>query len=293
MEYIPVKTILSRVKYGSSWFGIDYNMNLYRGCNHGCIYCDSRSDCYHIENFDKIRAKENEIEILNSALAGKKEKGVVAIGSMSDTYNPLEKKYEITSKALELLKRYNFGIAIATKSNLIERDIPILKEINKHNDVIVKITITTSDDNLAKKLEPNVCTSSERFKTVKKLTNNGIFAGILLMPILPFINDTEENIIQIVEKAHQAGAKFIYSYMGVTLRDKQRDYYYNKIDKLYPELSLKYKKTYGSRYSCDSPNYKRLYKVFKQACEKYGILYKMDDIIKAYKKPKNQQISLF
>ena len=295
MEFIKAKTILSKEKYGNEWYGIDYKMNLYRGCPHGCIYCDSRSNCYHIENFDIPRGKENTLEILEYELSKRHEKGVVGIGSMSDTYNPNEIKYEITRNALKLLSKYNYGVSIDTKSDLILRDLDILKEINAKNNVIIKITITTPNDELSKIIEPRVCVSSKRFAAIKKLTDNGIFAGIMMNPVLPFITDSEKDIKELVRLAHESGAKFIHSYMGMTLRENQRDYYYEQLDKHFKGLKEKYIKYYGERYNCPVPNYKELYKVFTNECNKYGILYNMKDIIKAYKKEikENEQISLF
>ncbi len=295
MDFIKAKTILSKEKYGNDWFGIDYKMNLYRGCSHGCIYCDSRSNCYHIDKFDVPRGKENAILILEDQLAKKSEKGVVGIGSMSDTYNPNEIKYEQTRKALKMLSRYGFGVAIDTKSDLILRDIDLLKEINSKNNVIIKFTITTPKDELSKIIEPNVCVSSKRFETMKKLSENGLFTGILLTPVLPFITDSEDDIKKLVRLAYENGAKFIYTTMSVTLRENQRDYYYNKLDKHFKGLKEKYIKYYGDRYNCLVPNYRKLYKIFTSECDKYGILYNMKDIIKGYKKEikENEQISLF
>ena len=295
MEFIKSKTILSKVKYGNEWFGIDYNMNLYRGCSHGCIYCDSRSNCYHIDNFDVPKGKENALILLENELSKKKDKGVIGIGSMSDTYNPFEKKYEQTRGALKIISKYNFGVSIDTKSDMILRDIDLLKEINLKNNVIVKFTITTSSDELSKMIEPNVCVSSKRFQAIKILSDNGIFAGIMMNPVLPFITDSEENIKKIVKLAHESGAKFIHTYMGMTLRENQRDYYFKKLDILFPGLKDKYIKYYGERYNCVVPDYKRLFKVFTDECDKYGILYNMKDIISAYKKSikTNEQISLF
>ena len=236
MEFIKSKTILSKVKYGNEWFGIDYNMNLYRGCSHGCIYCDSRSNCYHIDNFDVPKGKENALILLENELSKKKDKGVIGIGSMSDTYNPFEKEYEQTRGALKIISKYNFGVSIDTKSDMILRDIDLLKEINLKNNVIVKFTITTSSDELSKMIEPNVCVSSKRFQAIKILSDNGIFAGIMMNPVLPFITDSEENIKKIVKLAHESGAKFIHTYMGMTLRENQRDYYFKKLDILFPGL---------------------------------------------------------
>ena len=295
MEFVKAKTILSKVKYGADWYGIDYNMNLYRGCSHGCIYCDSRSNCYHIDNFDVPKGKENALAILENELSKKKEKGVVGIGSMSDTYNPFEKQYELTRGALKLLSKYNFGVSIDTKSDLILRDIDILKEINSKNNVIIKFTITTPNDELSKIIEPRVCASSKRFEAIKMLNDNGIFTGIMMNPVLPFITDNEENIKRLVRMAYESGARFIQTYMGMTLRENQRDYYFEQLDKHFKGLKDKYIKYYGERYNCAVPNYKRLYKVFTDECDKYGILYNMKDIIKAYKKEikENKQITLF
>ena len=295
MEFVKAKTILTKVKDGSEWYGVDYNMNLYRGCSHGCIYCDSRSNCYHIDNFDRVRGKENALYILEKELSKKRTKGVVGIGSMSDTYNPLEIKYEQTRGALKLISKYGFGVSIDTKSDLVLRDLDLLKEINSKNNVIIKFTITTPDDKLSKIIEPNVCVSSKRLEAIKILSDNGIFSGIMLNPVLPFITDKEEDIKKLVRLASEYGAKFIHTYMGMTLRENQRDYYFNKLEEHFIGLKSKYIKTYGDKYNCMPKNYKYLYNVFVNECNKYGVLYKMDDIIKAYKKKdaSNEQISLF
>lgn len=295
MEFIKVKTILTKVKNGSEWYDVDYNMNLYRGCSHGCIYCDSRSDCYHIDNFDIVKAKENMIQILETELAKKSLKGVIGIGAMSDTYNPMEIQYQQTREALKLISKYGFGVSIDTKSNLILRDIDLLKNINQNNNVIIKFTITTPDDKLSKIIEPNVCVSSKRLETIKKLSESDIFTGIMMNPVLPFITDKEEDIKKLVKLANEYGAKFIHTYMGMTLRENQRAYYFDKLDDSFSGLKEEYIKKYGDRYNCLVPNYKYLYKVFADECDKYGILYKMNDIINAYKKKRTseEQISLF
>lgn len=295
MEFIQAKTILTKVKYGNKWYGIDYNMNLYRGCSHRCIYCDSRSNCYHIDNFDIIRGKENALYILEQELSKKKEKGVIGIGAMSDTYNPLENQYNQTREALKLISKYDFGVSIDTKSDLILRDIDLLKEINSKNNVIIKFTITTPNDELSKIIEPNVCVSSKRLQAIKTLADNGIFVGIMMNPVLPFITDKEEDIKELAKLAYENGAKFIHTYMGMTLRENQRDYYFDKLDEHFIGLKEKYIKYYGNRYNCVVLNAKRLYKVFTDECNKYGILYNMNDIIKAYKKEIkcNEQITLF
>ncbi len=293
MKYINAKTILQKAKYGNDWFGIDYNMNLYKGCSHKCIYCDSRSDCYKIENFDEVKLKKDAISILNSELKCKRNKGIIGIGAMSDTYNPLERKYEITRSALKLMSYYNFGVSMETKSNLITRDIDLFKKINLKSDVILKFTITTSDDTLSRIIEPCVCTSSQRFKAMKMLADEGIFVGTLLTPIIPFITDTDENIKEIIRLSAKNGARFVFSMGCITLRGNQREYFFSKLDKHFPNLKERYIKTYGDSYICRSKN-SNLGVTFKNECKKYGLLYKMEDIIRAYKKDRRfEQLDFF
>ena len=294
MEFIPAKTIISGYSANNSWFGHNYNMNIYKGCCHGCIYCDSRSECYRVENFDEVRAKENALAIIERELKSKRKKGVIGTGAMSDPYNPLEKDYKLTRGALELINRYRFGLSIATKSDLVSRDIDILKAISLHSPVLIKITITTSDDLLCRKLEPNVSVSSDRFATIRKLSEKGVFAGILLMPVLPFLEDTEENILSIIKLAHENGARFIYPAFGVTLRQNQREWFFNKLDEIFPSIKEKYITQFGNSYECRSPKAKELWGIFKKECDRLGILYKMEDIIKAYKKGYGEtQLSIF
>lgn len=282
MLTIPCKTILQRNK-STEWFGNDYNMNLYRGCCHGCIYCDSRSECYHVEDFDTVRVKENCLPILRDELRRKVRTGVIGTGAMSDPYNPFEEKELVTRHALELIDAFDFGVTVITKSALIVRDTDIYNSIAEHSPVLCKMTITTADNSLCRLIEPNVSVSSERFEALAKMSDSGLFTGITLMPVLPFIEDTEDNILKIVKTAHECRVKIIYPAFGMTLRMNQRDHYYEKLDALFPGLSDKYRSRYGERYNCTSPNAKKLWKVFAAECEKYGILYSMKEIIRAYK----------
>ena len=294
MEFIPAKTIISGYAANNSWFGNNYNMNIYKGCCHGCIYCDSRSECYHVENFDEVRAKENALALIERELKSKRKTGVIGTGAMSDPYNTLEKEYRLTRGALELINAHRFGVSIDTKSNLITRDVDVLKEIKMHSPVLIKITITTCDDELCKKIEPNVSISSKRFAAVKEFSDNGIFAGILLMPVLPFLEDNEENIRGIIRFAHESGAKFIYPAFGVTLRQNQRLWYYKKLDEKFPTLKQKYIQQFGNAYECRSPKAKQLWQLFQKECESIGMLYRMEDIIKSYKQGYGDtQLSLF
>lgn len=294
MQYISAKTIVSSYAENNHWFGNNYNMNIYKGCCHGCIYCDSRSECYGVNDFDTVRAKENALSLIDKELKSKRRTGVIGTGAMSDPYNPFERELCLTRQALELIDRHGFGVSIITKSDLITRDIDILQRIKEHSPVLCKITITVSDDELCRKIEPNVSVSSERFSAVKKLTDAGIFTGVLLMPVLPFIADNEENVHQLVRLANESGARFIFPAFGVTLRANQRDYFYKKLDELFPSLKQKYIAQYGNSYECHSPNARKLYKLFSDECKRYGILYKMSDIITGYKSAyESGQMSFF
>ncbi|MBS4538767.1 radical SAM protein [Clostridium sp. D2Q-11] len=294
MEFIDAKQILSSWSDGDTWFGSNYNMNIYKGCSHGCIYCDSRSSCYQVLNFDRVRAKKDVLLLLERELMSKRKKGIIATGAMSDPYNPLEEKHELTRGALELINKYGFGSSLLTKSDLVVRDIDVIKKIKTHSPVVVKFTITTYDDGLCKKVEPNVTVSSDRFTALKRLSDEGIFTGVHIWPILPFINDTEENVKSIVRAAYESGAKYVTGYFAVTLRQNQRIYYYKQLDKLFPGLKQKYINTYGDSYECTSVNEKKLYEVLASECKKYGLLYKMSDIRQEIKrKYDNKQMTLF
>ncbi|NLK71630.1 MAG: radical SAM protein [Clostridiales bacterium] len=294
MEFIPAKTIISGYTENNPWFGNNYNMNIYKGCCHGCIYCDSRSECYRIDEFDKVRAKENTLAIIARELKSKRRTGVIGMGAMSDPYNPFEEQYRLTRGALELINTHRFGVSIATKSDLVTRDIDLLSSIKKHSPVLVKLTVTTADDALCSKIEPYAPVASRRFKAVRELSLNGIFTGILLMPVLPFLEDNEDNISNIIDLAYENGTKFIYPAFGVTLRQNQREWFYNKIDEHFPSIRQKYVIQYGNSYKCSSPRAKELWKFFKSRCDQLGILYKMADIINEYQQNYlYEQISMF
>lgn len=294
MEYIPAKTILSGYADNNAWFGTHYNMNLYKGCCHGCIYCDSRSECYRVERFDEVRAKENALALLERDLKSKRRKGNVGMGAMSDPYNPFEEKLKLTRGALELIHHYGFGVAVATKSDLVARDLDLIKAISKHSPVIIKLTVTAAEDALCEKVEPHAPKSSQRLAALKRLTDSGIYAGILLMPLLPFIEDTMENVSAILRLAHENGARFLYPGLGVTLRANQREYFYQKLDEHFPLMRQKYEAFFGNAYSCGSAHAKTLYRLISGYCEKAGIAYAMKAIIASsragYDEP---QVSLF
>ncbi len=295
MEYIPAKHIVTRNK-STEWFGTDHTMNLYRGCCHGCIYCDSRSDCYGIDRFDTVRAKENALEIVRDELRRKIRPGVINTGSMSDPYNPFERELELTRQALQLVDAYGFGVAIATKSDLITRDIDVLGFIRQHSPVICKITVTTADDGLAAALEPGAPPPSRRLAAVKELSAAGLFTGILLMPVLPFLEDSRENVLSVVDRAADAGARFIYAAMGMTMRPGQREFYLAALERAFPGRGLRerYLRQYGDRYECPVPQAGRLWEAFEARCRERGLLYRMRDIIAASRRGYgDQQLSFF
>lgn len=282
MKTIPAKSILQKNKSGA-WFGNDYNMNLYKGCCHGCIYCDSRSDCYNIDNFDEVRAKENALEILRDELK-RRTPGIIGTGSMSDPYNPFEKTEQLSRRAAELIRGSGFGLTVVTKSSLITRDIDVFGEIAAEQPLLLKMTVTTADDRLCRLLEPNVAPTSERFAALEKLASAGLFTGITLMPILPFINDTAENIRSIVRRAGECGVRTIFPFFGLTLRDGQREYFYSRLSRIFPEkpLAKMYSERFGGSYECVSPRMNELCEIFREECHAAGILYRMDEIVSAY-----------
>ena len=282
MEYIPAKHLLFRSR-STEWFGTDHTMNIYRGCCHGCLYCDSRSDCYQIGEFDRVRAKQDALRILRDDLSRKVRPALISMGAMSDPYNPFEEELQLTRHSLELIDAYDCGSAIATKSGLIVRDIDVLTSIQRHSPVICKLTITTVNDALAAKVEPSAPLPSERLAALKRLSEAGLFAGVLLMPVLPFLEDSDEGVLTVVEEAANAGAKFIYPAFGVTMRQGQREYFLDGLERAFPgqELKKRYLRQYGDRYQCASPRAKALWGVFARACRERGILYDMKSIIRA------------
>lgn len=274
-QYIQAKTILSSLKKGADpFFGLRYNMNLYRGCQHGCIYCDSRSKCYGIGNFTEIQIKQNSLELLEKELRSKREKGTIGFGSMNDPYMPIDKELQLSRKALQIIARYKYPVHIITKSTLVCRDIDILKEISRVYAAI-SVTITSASDALSAQIEPGAPVSSQRFDTIRTLSDAGIYCGITLMPILPYITDTPENIEQLVLKAKESGAKYILAFLGMTLREGQREYYYEQLDKRFPGLKENYFLRYGNEYSCNVPNHKNLWALFESTCTKVGMPMKM------------------
>lgn len=272
MHFVKAKGILS-AKNG---------MNLYRGCSHGCIYCDSRSKCYHMEHaFEDIEVKENAIELLEDALARKRKKCMIGTGSMTDPYIPLEMKLENVRKALELICAQGFGFTVITKSDRILRDLDLLQKINEKTKCVVQMTLTTCDENLCRKIEPNVSTTKERFEVLKKLRDRGIPTVVWLSPILPFINDTEENVSGILDMCAEAKVYGVVCFgMGLTLREGNREYFYGQLDRLFPGLKEKYIRTYGNQYMVESGSSQKLMRLFHRKCEEYGIVHDNEQIFR-------------
>lgn len=293
MEYLPARQILVRNK-STQWFGTDCTMNLYRGCCHGCIYCDSRSECYRNEDFDTVRAKADALELLRNELRRKTRPVFIGMGSMSDPYNPFEKELELTRGALVLIRAYGCGAAVATKSDLILRDTDLYADIQAQAPVICKVTVTTVDDALAARIEPGAPSPSRRLRAVEGLSRKGIFSGVLLMPVLPFLEDSAENILGVVDAAADAGARFIYPAFGMTLRDRQRTHYYEQLDRFWPGLRGQYERQYGERYRCPSRRAKALWETFSERCRERGLLYEMNHIISAAERPyTDRQLTFF
>ena len=287
IKEITAKSLLGVVK-SEFIFGLSYNFNLYRGCQHDCIYCDSYSACYQIENFSDILVKINAPELLAKELAGKRRKGTIGTGSMNDPYMPIEKHYRLTRQALEIIAKYKFPVHIITKSDLVLRDIDLIKEIGKIYSA-VSFTIITADDELAKKIEPFATAPSDRFKAIRELANAGIYTGVTLMPILPFINDNEENLREIVAKAKEAGAKYILPFLGLTLRDGSREHFYDYLDKNFLGLKEKYQSAFGNRYECYPSNFKALNAFLKNELKVQAI----DSQMQFFKPETSKQLELF
>ncbi|MBR6484992.1 MAG: radical SAM protein [Clostridiales bacterium] len=254
-------------------------INVYRGCSHGCIYCDSRSTCYQFtHDFEDIEVKRNAPELLEKALKSKRKKCMIGTGAMSDPYMHCEEELGITRKCLEIILKYGFGAAVQTKSDRILRDIDLLDEINRKTKAVVQMTITTYDDELCSIIEPNVCTTKRRIEVLSEMQKRGIPTVVWLTPVLPFINDTKENISSILDECIRVGVKGIICFdMGLTLREGDREYYYAALDRYFPGLKEKYIKTYGFSYSLPSPDSKELMDLFRNTCREAGIMYRPED----------------
>lgn len=286
MHYKEAKNILS----------INNGMNIYRGCSHGCIYCDSRSKCYNINPpFEDIEVKSNAPLLLEKKLKSKKSKCMIKTGSMSDPYIPLEDKIKNTHECLEIIKKYGFGISIQTKSNLILKDLDLLIDINKQSKCIVQMTMTTFDEKLCKIIEPNVCTTKERFEVLKIMHNNNIKTIVWLSPILPFINDTIENLDGILNYCIEAKVYGIICFgFGLTLRDGNREYFYQKLDEYFPGMKQKYIKKYGNSYEVNSPNNDILLRYFYDKCKKHNIICNNNELFQYIDEfTNNEQLILF
>lgn len=289
MHFVKVKGILSPSN----------GMNLYRGCLHGCIYCDSRSRCYHMEHdFEDIEVKENAVELLEAALRRKRRKCMLSTGSMTDPYIPLEDEIGNVRKALQLAERYGFGFTLITKSARVLRDLDLLKGINEKTKCVVQMTLTTYDEALCRKLEPNVSTTRERFEALLRLREAGIPTVVWLCPILPFINDTEENLRGVLDYCVRAGVYGIICFgMRLTLREGNREYFYRQLDRLFPGLKEKYIRLYGNQYEINSPDGRSLMTLFHRICEENQIVHdngKIFEYLKTFEeKPESVQLSLF
>ena len=289
MHYAEVKGILSS----------DNGMNLYRGCSHGCIYCDSRSKCYNMNHdFEDIEVKSNALELLENALRRKRKRCMIGTGAMTDPYIPLEQRLQHTRKALLLIEKYGFGVALQTKSSRVLRDLDVLKRINEKTKAVVQITLTTADEALCKIIEPNVSTTSERFEALKTLRDAGIPTVVWLCPILPYINDTQENIRAILDMCVEAKVRGVLCFgMGVTMREGNREYFYRQLDRHFPNIKQRYIREFGNNYVVNSPKNNVLMKLYHRTCSENGIMHSADEIFEYLhrfeEKNAPQQLSLW
>lgn len=272
-------------------------MNIYRGCQHNCIYCDSRSECYGMKHdFENIEVKENAPFLLEKALKGKRKRCMIGTGAMSDPYIPLERELMLTRKCLEIIDRYGFGVTVLTKSVDVLRDLDLYKSINRKSKAVVQMTLTTYDESLCRIIEPNVSTTKERFEALKIFRDCGIPTVVWLDPFLPFINDTEENIEGLLNYCTQVKVKGIICFgIGLTLRNGNREYFYRQLDSHFPNLKERYIKTYGNSYDIKSPNHNKLMKIIIDRCRKEHIMCNIDEVFAyLYKyESKEEQLSLF
>jgi DNA repair photolyase len=287
MHYTDYKTILSH-KNG---------MNIYRGCTHGCIYCDSRSDCYQMKHdFEDIEVKRRAAEILESQLARRRRPCIIGTGAMCDPYIHLEEELQLTRQCLKVIERHGFGLAILTKSARIIRDMDILRAINAKAKCVVQITLTTFDEELCKITEPNVTGTLGRFEVLETMRDAGIPTVVWLGPILPFINDTEENLRGILDYCVRARVAGVLCFgFGMTLRDGNREYFYKKIDEHFPGIKQQYIKSFGNSYHCVSPNNAKLTELLTDTCRKHDILSNPGDVFNYMHRfePKGQHPLLF
>lgn len=272
-------------------------MNVYRGCTHGCIYCDARSDCYKIKHkFEDIEVKINAPELLERALSGKRKKCMIGTGAMSDPYMPLEKELCITRKCLEIIERHGFGATVHTKSSLVMRDAELLEKINNKSKSVLQMTLTTADENLCKIIEPNVSTTKERFNTLKAFAERKIPTVVWLSPFLPFINDTKENIDELLKYCIDAKVNGIICFgIGVTLRNGDREYFYRQLDKYFPKMKERYIYTYGNSYEVNSKNNRELMNRISEVCRKENIMFGTERVFSYLHtfESKEMQLSLF
>ena len=271
MHFVNAKTILT-----------PHSMNIYRGCTHGCIYCDSRSKCYQFtHDFEDIEVKQNAPELLEATLRKKRKRCMIGTGAMGDPYIPLEKELQLTRRCLEIIDRYNFGITLQTKSDLVLRDLDIISKINKKTKAVVQMTLTTADDNLSKIIEPGVCPTSRRFEVLQACHNTGIPTVVWFSPLLPFINDTKENIEGIVDYCARAGVHAIICFgIGLTLREGNREYFYKALDAHFPGIKQRYIQNFGNSYMVNSPNNNALMNHLFQLCKHNNIMLGTDSIFK-------------
>jgi len=287
MHFVNAKGILSQ----------NGGMNLYRGCTHGCIYCDSRSTCYQFtHDFEDIEVKQNAPELLRDALTRRRKPCMIGTGAMCDPYMHCERDLGLTRQCLQIICDLGFGAAVQTKSDLVLRDLDLFAEMGSRTKAVLEMTLTTYDEQLCKILEPHVCTTARRYDVLCRFRSAGVPTVVWMTPFLPFINDTEENLRGLLDYCFDAGVRGILTFgFGLTLREGDREYFYAALDRHFPGLKRKYHTTFGYAYEIPSLNRDRLYRIFDEACERHGVMYRPDEIFRYLREfPENtDQMTLF
>lgn len=293
MDTVPARQLLTPLRPDMEhFFYANYNMNLYRGCSHGCIYCDSRSLCYHLTDFDHVRVKQDALALLESELRAKRRPGIVSMGAMSDPFNPFERTAKVTRGALELFCRHGFGVAFTTKAALCARDADLLARLSRSAPVRACLTLTCASDTLCRKLEPHVSPTSQRLEAMRTLADAGVYTGIWLNPVLPYLTDSWQNLEELLVRTHDAGGRYAVCFFGMTLRSGNREYFFRALDQHFPGVRQAYLQRYGNQYFCLAREAEALARQYENLCNRLGLAYTFREINRQMLAKQPQQLSL-
>ena len=293
MDTVPARQLLTPLRPDMEhFFYAHYNMNLYRGCSHGCIYCDSRSLCYHLTDFDHVRVKKDTLALLDRELRAKRRPGIISLGAMSDPYNPFERVEKVTRGALALCQRHGFGVAFTTKAALCARDADILAKLGHSVPVRACLTLTCASDALCQKIEPNVSPTSQRLEALRTLSEAGVYAGIWLNPVLPYLTDAWSNLEELLVRTHDAGGRYAVCFFGMTLRSGNREYFFRALDRDFPGIKEAYLRNYGNQYFCLARDAENLARQYERLCDRLGLAYTFGQINRQMLAHQPRQLSL-